>query len=445
MNVVSTGNPDMADAPATIGGVIDNRPISPFQYRIVAMGCLVMLLDGFDIQAMALSVPPIAEQWALAPSTFGPALASALLAMLFSAAFLAPLGDRIGRQPMLVTALAIAGFGSLATSQAATVAGLVASRALTGIGLGMSIPNAVALVSEFVPARRKALCVALVYSSVALGALTAGFAGPPIVHWLGWQGLFQVGGWLPLGVSLLLLFALPESPDYLLRTGRRPGQLRKVLRRLALEGHALRPGPTVAHGGALRSLLTPRLRVQTAILWILSWLTMFILYLMISWLPALLELAGFSRADALRSSVVVQAGGILGGLALSVPSDRGGIVPALLCAYGIAIAALLGFEIFAPDPLLWSALFFFTGIGTAGSQVALTALAVMIYPPDIRATGLGWAVMAGRFGAVISALAGSLLIGSALSPGRVLALLSLPLVLCAANVLMLRAQRRPSP
>src|SRR3546814_55531 len=145
-----------------------------------------------------------------------------------------------------------------------------------------------------------------------------------------------------LGVSLLLLFALPESPDYLLRTGRRPGQLRKVLRRLALEGHALRPGPTVAHGGALGSLLTPRLRVQTAILWILSWLTMFILYLMISWLPALLELAGFSRADALRSSVVVQAGGILCGLALSVPSDRGGIVPALLCAYGIAIAALLG-------------------------------------------------------------------------------------------------------
>src|SRR3546814_16595613 len=101
MNVVSTGNPDMADAPATIGGVIDNRPISPFQYRIVALGCLVMLLDGFDLQAMALSLPPIADQLALTPSTFGPALALPLFAILFSTALLLPPVHRPGPVPIL--------------------------------------------------------------------------------------------------------------------------------------------------------------------------------------------------------------------------------------------------------------------------------------------------------------------------------------------------------
>ena len=37
------------------------------------------------------------------------------------------------------------------------------------------------------------------------------------------------------------------------------------------------------------------------------WLTLFSLYLMIGWLPTLLEIAGFARAQALRSAVLVQA------------------------------------------------------------------------------------------------------------------------------------------
>ncbi|KEQ52119.1 MFS transporter [Sphingobium chlorophenolicum] len=432
----STGTPPGA---VTIGRAIDGRPMSPIQYRVVALGCLIMLLDGLDIQAMALSVPSIAQQWELAPSTFGPALASALLGMLFSAALVAPMGDRVGRQPMLVAALTVVGLGSLATSYATTTVDLVVTRALTGVGLGMSIPNAVALVSEFVPARRKALCVTLVYSSVALGALTAGLTGPLVMRLLGWQGLFQLGGWLPLAIALLLLVCLPESPDYLLRAGRRATHLRKIVRQLGLEEHGLAANEAAGHRAAVRILFMPGLKGPTLILWALSLLTMFILYLMISWLPALLEVAGFSRADALRSSVIIQAGGILGGLALAMPADRGHIVPALLFAYGVAIAALLGFGIVPPDPLSWGALLFLTGIGTAGSQVAVTALAVMVYPPNIRATGLGWAVMTGRFGAVISAFAGSLLLRSPLSPGSALALLSIPLALCGVAILMLKS------
>src|ERR1700739_4450611 len=131
-----------------------------------------------------LNVPTIAEERSIPPSQFGLALASALISMLFSAALLAPLGDRLGRRPMIVTALALAGVPSLATAQATSITTLSLARALTGVGLGMSMPNAVARASEFVPVRRKALSVTIVYSSVALGSLVSGFIGPFVIHGL---------------------------------------------------------------------------------------------------------------------------------------------------------------------------------------------------------------------------------------------------------------------
>jgi MFS transporter, AAHS family, 4-hydroxybenzoate transporter len=44
-------------------------------------------------------------------------------------------------------------------------------------------------------------------------------------------------------------------------------------------------------------------------------------------------------------------------------------------------------------------------------QVALNYLAAELYPTPIRATGVGWAISAGRVGSVIGALIGGTLIG----------------------------------
>ncbi|RLA12877.1 MAG: hypothetical protein DRQ52_07230, partial [Gammaproteobacteria bacterium] len=45
-------------------------------------------------------------------------------------------------------------------------------------------------------------------------------------------------------------------------------------------------------------------------------------------------------------------------------------------------------------------------------QVALNYLSAELYPTPIRATGLGWAISAGRLGSIIGALIGGTLIAS---------------------------------
>jgi AAHS family 4-hydroxybenzoate transporter-like MFS transporter len=98
-----------------VSQLIDERPLTPLQRRVIALCGLVVLLDGYDIQAMALAVPSIATAWALPPSTFGLALSASLIGLMLGAGLLAPLGDRFGRRPVLVAGMALVGLASLGT------------------------------------------------------------------------------------------------------------------------------------------------------------------------------------------------------------------------------------------------------------------------------------------------------------------------------------------
>ena len=55
----------------TVNDVIDNQPLSGFQVVTIVLCSLVLLLDGFDTQAMGFLVPPIAEELGIPLSAFG--------------------------------------------------------------------------------------------------------------------------------------------------------------------------------------------------------------------------------------------------------------------------------------------------------------------------------------------------------------------------------------
>ena len=82
-----------------IGALIDTRALSGRQISIIVLCGVVVLLDGFDIQTMALAVPSLAQEWGAESSTFSFALSASLIGMLLGSAMVAPLGDRVGRRP----------------------------------------------------------------------------------------------------------------------------------------------------------------------------------------------------------------------------------------------------------------------------------------------------------------------------------------------------------
>ena len=55
--------------PAATGLASDlGGPLSALQIRVFLLCALIVLLDGYDLQAMALAVPTLARQWQLVPA-----------------------------------------------------------------------------------------------------------------------------------------------------------------------------------------------------------------------------------------------------------------------------------------------------------------------------------------------------------------------------------------
>src|SRR5580698_143975 len=126
-------------------------PLSALQIRIFLLCALIVLLDGYDLQAMGLAVPALSRQWHLAPSAFTIAQSASLLGLGLGSAFIAPLGDRLGRRPLLLGGMGIILITSLGATTASAPWQLAVWRFLVGLGLGVCQSNASALTAEYAP------------------------------------------------------------------------------------------------------------------------------------------------------------------------------------------------------------------------------------------------------------------------------------------------------
>ena len=315
-------------------------------------------------------------------------------------------------------------------------------RLLTGVALGAGIPSCAALTSEYAPVRQRSLVMGLMNIASPIGAFAAGFIAPPVLQAFGWRGAFLIGGGAPLLLAVAVLLLAPESLKFLI--ARRPSDPRiaRILHKVAPEVDASTvrlppPGPQLA--ATPFSLLTPALLPRTLLLWSMLCLNLFNLYVLISWLPTLLHRSGWSLEAALRGAVLIQGGGVVGGLVMSRFMDRGATRLALLGGFCLSAVSLLLFSV-APSGPAWVVLLLLIGAGVSGSQLSLNALSAAYYPPAIKATGVGWALVVGGLGSIAAPLAGAWLIGLHLTTVSILGLLAIPSVLSALGVGLMRQE-----
>jgi AAHS family 4-hydroxybenzoate transporter-like MFS transporter len=426
-----------------VGRLIDEGPVRPLQIRVIALCGAVMLLDGYDIQTMALAVPLLVAQWGLKPATFGLALSASLIGLMLGAVLLAPLGDRYGRRPLLIGGMGLLGLASLGTALSLTPMHLVLWRLMTGLGLGASIPNATALTSDYVPLRRRAALVTLMFCNVSVGAFAAGFLAPTVVASWTWRGLFVVGGLLPLCLFLVLLFTAPESIRFLLARRPHDSRIRALLTCVApgTDPATIQPDAPAATRQSLPALFTREYRARTCLLWCAFAINLFVLYALISWVPMLLKSAGWPISAAARGVGIINAGGVVSGLVLSWFVDRNKALPAMLVAYLCVIVSLVLFSV-VPSGWAWWVLLLLVGGGSAGAQMTLSAVAAASYPPVIRAAGVGWATGVGRMGAALGPIGAAVVVAQNIAADRSLTLLAAPVIACMICVTFLLTFRR---
>jgi MFS transporter, AAHS family, 4-hydroxybenzoate transporter len=397
-----SGNPAVVD----IAGLINTHPLSSFQKGVMVLIGGVVVMDGFDVQAIGFVAPALTQDWQLDPTALGPIFGAGLLGMLVGSMLLSMLADRVGRRPVLVGSTTFFSLCMLGTAAAGSVQQLVILRFLAGLGIGGVMANAVALASEYSPQRQRASLLMWISCGFTGGAIAGGLISAALIPWGGWRSVFLLGGVLPLGIAAVMYWRLPESLLFLSLQQGAHDRLGPLLSRIA---PGVNPGrdlhlarPEQVHGrGAFTKLFRDGRALMTLLLWLVSFANLLNLFFLANWLPLLSTRMGFSSSTAVLMGTTLQLGGLIGAVFMGPLIDRVGfyrvLTPTFLIA-GLAVAA-----IGAPGlslPLLYL-IIFVGGICIVGAQPALNALASTLYPTEIRATGVGWSLGVGRAGAIV--------------------------------------------
>ncbi|WP_236791751.1 MFS transporter [Amycolatopsis sp. GM8] len=121
------------------------------------------------------------------------------------------LGDRFGRRRLFVAGLAVFTVASAACALAPGIGGLVAARAVQGVGSAMIMPLAFSLLSAAFPPAQRAKALGLFSAVTGLATLGGPLVGGAIVQGLSWQWIFWLNVPLGLVVIPLVRARVPES------------------------------------------------------------------------------------------------------------------------------------------------------------------------------------------------------------------------------------------
>jgi benzoate transport len=399
-----------------VADVIDNGKVSAQQFLVVGLCLFFNMVDGFDITAMAIVASAVSTELELTPDRLGWIFSFALAGMMAGAMLLAPVADIIGRRKMIILSVTLVGISVLFTANATTLVEFVVLRFISGVGAGAMLASQATLSAEYSPEKYRAFSVAAVTSGYPLGAMMTSVIAGFIMPDYGWRGMFWFGGALTLAMGFVAWLLIPESLKYLF--DRRPPntleRVNKILRTLRKDTLSEIPDTVVdvqkqksGFGATLFKLLAKEHRKVTLTLWATFFLCFATLYFLMSWIPKLMDDAGYEVSVGRKAFFLFNLGGVIGVYLLGILSTRFKLTNIV---FTLLFSSAIGMIVFAMAPTerhVLLAIIFVIGVLQQGGFTGLYGAAAKAYPTEIRTTGIGWSIGLGRSGAVIGpAMAG---------------------------------------
>ena len=403
--------------------VLDNLPVNRFHWRLVFLSGLGWMFDGMDTILLSLVLPVLAVGWQLSPTQVGLVGTVDRFGALCGAALAGLLADRYGRRALFQATLLIYSLGTGLLALTANLSSFLFIRFFVGMGLGGELPVVATLIAEWVPARQRGRLLVLLSSFWSYGWILAALMGFLIIPSFGWQAAFLVGA-LPALYVLVLRRGVPESPRYLMTTGRRKEAI-EVLQRMGVKEEILDVNSSASldsnmSRSSAKLLFAPLYLRQTILVWILWFSLFFTFYGIFIWLPSLLLARGLGLVRSLEYILLMSLAQLPGYFLTGYLADRVGrrwTFVALMLLSAIS-AGIFGMTVEPAQVLFWGLLLNFFYAGTYALAYAYTA---EVYGTAVRATGTGWATAFGRAGAAIAPLTVGLLLESVPgAPGQAL-------------------------
>lgn len=418
---------------------IDSSKFGKFHWLILIVCSLLMIFDGYDLFLFGVVIPVVMNEWGLTPVQAGTLGSYSLFGMMFGALLLGTLADKIGRKKGIVISFILFSVATFLTGFASTPTEFGIYRFLAGLGCGGLMPNAVALINELSPKKMRNTMVTLMFSGFSLGGVLAAGLGIYIMPKFGWEMMF-FAAILPLLILPFIIIYLPESIAFMVRNGRED-EAKVLLRKMQPDNHDITSDTQlvfpekVDRKGSLLDLFSEGRLIGTLAFWVAFFCCLLMVYALGSWLPKLMNNAGYSLGSSLSFLLALNFGGAVGAIFGGILGDRYNLGKVIIAFFLVSVVSisLMGFN--SPMPVLYT-LITIAGATVIGTQILIYAAVAQFYGMSFRSTGLGWASAVGRTGAIFGPILGGFLLAAELPLKANFIVFALPGVVAAIAMMI---------
>ncbi|MEH6551526.1 MAG: sugar porter family MFS transporter [Pseudomonadales bacterium] len=329
---------------------------------IVALGGFLM---GFDASVISGVVKFIEPEFELSKIELGWAVASLSLSATLAMMLAGPLSDKVGRKPVLRLAAILFLLSAIMSAIAPSFIFLVCARMIGGLGVGAALIIAPMYIAEIAPSKHRGLMVSFNQLNIVIGISVAFFTNYLILK-LGqsdasWAQSLKFDEWnwrwmlgletLPALLYLISLFAVPESPRWLIMQGKKDQAL-LVMKRASGEAQAKSEFDNILHSlsntptqdkASFKELLKPSMRlvmlvgISVAILQQITGINSVFFYA-----PMIFEQSGIGTDASFMQAILVGLVNLVFTLAALALIDKIGRKPLLVFGVsGIAVCMLI--------------------------------------------------------------------------------------------------------
>ncbi|MFV5690721.1 MFS transporter [Flavobacterium sp. LT1R49] len=423
-------------------GILDQGKMSPFQVIIVAICVILNMNDGIDVLIVSFSTGDIIKEWGLSKFDMGYVFSMGLFGMMIGSLLIAPLGDKVGRKLIFIVCLFMISLGMFLVSVCASYEQLLAFRLITGLGIGGVLPTLTATASEFSNNKNRDFNVGLVQAGWPLGAIFTGFFCAYAIPNFGWRFPFFIAGCFSLIMLIVVLIYMHDSLDFLFKkqTQSTLQKINIILKKMKQEEIMTLPHVTFQPKSAsLKRLFHVDFRNSTLKLWAAMFFGFFTLYTLMSWVPTIAKDSGLEFSLATYAGVLLNVGAMLGTICLGWLARKFSLKRTVFSFLIFAFIVMLIYGNISLSTVLIFIFIFLIGVFVQGGFNGLYAILSRVYPTEIRATGVGYAVGIGRLGAILGPTFFGFLSDDGMSISMLFTLFSIPLLVTGIVVFKLKS------
>ncbi|MGB8963428.1 MAG: MFS transporter [Pseudonocardiaceae bacterium] len=385
-------------------------------------------LDSFEVQIIGSVLTPLGRDFGLlgADGAISPGAVSVIWVVWFAglmtgATAFGWLADRYGRKRLFVATLVMYSIATVVSAFSPTFLVFLVFRFITAMGVGGEYSAVTSAIAEFMPSRRRGAATAATMNFWSVGGIVAGLVGIFFLNgFLATQlalGGVSLSAWrfcLLAGAAaavyaLIARRAIPESPRWLASQGHRAQASAIVTEITGIEDDGTDPVAGLpntrslgAQVGELWTNWRPRL-VYGMLLEFSGTAAYYGLFTFLSAYVLIPQQVAVSSATVPLFYLIGNLGALAGGFAVAALIDRLGRTTVTRLSFGTASISvlLLAVAALAKSPAATLVAFTLCVFSATCSWISAYTTFSELFPTELRATGVGVSVTAGRLGGMV--------------------------------------------